>query len=369
MKPTTAAPAARWFPLVERPRPAAMSLATRVADLRHLLEPASDDALVRTAEALNKAALIASDRGQSDLARFLCWQQYQAFDYTRPHPRAIAKLALQPVLNLPRQLIRDGDADAAYALLEVLHHAASNRADITIDGHVVHLHDLTHSAGDHHDLRATVWAALLADGTRALTTAGRWREAADRAAVHRGIGQRLLDGRQITILALLREGDVDQASALVETSTVSAPWECAIQAMLRVMCQRVGAGSQKNVATMVTSVRHLLEQTTRGGTVFRVRAGLIALELADDPHDDQIQRLLTAVLQAAADDAYASRDALTVPALQVHIPVAARRKLVRAVRAADLIPGELPAPLRTEFMANVASALRTLRRILGSGAK
>ncbi|MBT2369318.1 hypothetical protein J7E88_29445 [Streptomyces sp. ISL-10] len=66
---------------------------------------------------------------------------------------------------------------------------------------------LVADADDRQVVRTWLWSVLLADGTRALTTAGRWTEALAHVEAHRGIGQRMLDGRQVAVLAALATGD------------------------------------------------------------------------------------------------------------------------------------------------------------------
>src|SRR3954447_11179759 len=100
-----------WFPLVQRPRPPAVPRQARVRQLPELIAQPGDDQLTRAAEVCNKAALIASDCGLPDLARTLCWRQHEVFQAARPLTASTAKLAMQPVLNVARQLIRDGDGN------------------------------------------------------------------------------------------------------------------------------------------------------------------------------------------------------------------------------------------------------------------
>ncbi|MGQ0775692.1 MAG: hypothetical protein ACT4NY_14945 [Pseudonocardiales bacterium] len=119
----TAGSALAWFPLVQRPRPPGLPLEVHVRQLRELTaQPDDGDRITRAAEVCNNAALIASDCGLPELARALCWRQHKVFDQARPLPASATKLALQPVLNLPRQLIREGDNDGAYAILQALYH-------------------------------------------------------------------------------------------------------------------------------------------------------------------------------------------------------------------------------------------------------
>jgi hypothetical protein len=281
-----------WFPLVVRPRPPGLPLEARIAELTGLAarptEGTCHDRMSRAAEVLNKAALIASDCGVPAIARALCHRQHELFDQARPLPAWAAKLALQPLLNIPRQLIREGHGQDAYAVLETLYHAARERTTAVIDGRPVDLSTVTCAPDDHKTVCTLIWAVLLADGTRALALAGRWREAADHTAEHRGVGRRLLDGRQAHILALVQDGQADKAAVMVEQSTIAEPWEHAVQGLLRVMCLRAaGTGSGHHVATMLAAARALTQEQDRSTSVMRTRTGMIALDLAgtsDDPH-------------------------------------------------------------------------------------
>lgn len=187
---------ARRFPLVCRAKPAGRALSARIGSLRLTQRESDGDdhytQIARASEVFNVAALIASDCGMPDLARNLCWRQYDIFDAARPLPGPIAKLALQPVLNIPRQMIRDGDGEAAYAALGDLFRAARNRSTASVAGRNIDLADGTTLPEDHKAICTQLWAAILADGTRALVHTGRWTEAAQAIAAHRGVGGRLL---------------------------------------------------------------------------------------------------------------------------------------------------------------------------------
>lgn len=362
----TAGSALVWFPLVPRPRPAGIPLGARVGQLRELAaQPGDRGRITQAAKVCNKAALIASDCGLPELARALCWRQHEVFDHARPLPASAATLALQPVLNLPRQLIREGDGDSAYAMLRALHHAACDRTTIMIDGHSVHLCNITCASDDHKTVCTLVWAALLADGTRALAQAGRWRDAAEHAAAHRGVGMRLLDGRQVTILALAQNGQAEQAAALVEQSTTAEPWEQAVQSLLRTYCQRAtGADAEPHVAAMLTTVLALLRQPDPPTAVFRSRVGMTALELAHTHGDPQVSRLHATLITTAYTDAYAARDALAHPLLRQAMTAGQHRDLAEFARTSGLDTGTIPEPLYGDLMAAVSSAEDQLRLLL-----
>jgi hypothetical protein len=207
---TAAGASLAWFPLVPRPRPPCLPLETRITELTALAASSRhgtrQERTTRAAKLLNKAALIASDCSIPVLARDLCHRQYDLYARAAPLPAWAVRLAMQPVLNIPRQLIRDGNGDDANAMLEALHQAALHLTPADIDRMHVNFGALTRTADGYREARTLTWTALLADGTRALAQARRWKEAAERAAAHRGIGTRLLDGRQAAILALLTRG-------------------------------------------------------------------------------------------------------------------------------------------------------------------
>jgi hypothetical protein len=164
-----------WFPLALRERPPGRPLEARVAELQRLAGPAADatrlDRITRACEVLNKAALIASDCGLPALAHALCHRQYELFEKAKPWSSWEIKLAMQPLLNIARQRIREGNGDNSLALLESLCTAARTRTSVTYDGHLIDFGALTATPQDHKALCTLIWAALLADGTRALTQA------------------------------------------------------------------------------------------------------------------------------------------------------------------------------------------------------
>ncbi|MGH3922424.1 MAG: hypothetical protein ACRDTT_06070, partial [Pseudonocardiaceae bacterium] len=110
------------FPLLPRTRPPGQALHLRVDEIRGLACSASqgpDEIRISSAaQALNKAALIASDCGLADLAQQLCWRQFDIFQAVTPLTAKTAKLALQPIVNLGRLATRGGDGTRAYRIFE-----------------------------------------------------------------------------------------------------------------------------------------------------------------------------------------------------------------------------------------------------------
>ncbi|WP_206305958.1 hypothetical protein [Streptomyces sp. RFCAC02] len=316
---------------------------------------------VRAAEICNKAALIASDCALPDLARALCWSQYRVFAQARPLPPWAVKLALQPILNIARQLIREGDGNSAYITLEALFRAARDRSSVEIAGRTVALHTLTSTTDDHKTVCTLTWTALLADGTRALVQAGRWQEAAEAAATHHGVGARLLDGRQITILALVQNGRHDEARRLVETSRPSEPWEEAVQSLLRVLCRGTGSAPATHIDEMLNTILALRQQPAPGTTVFLTRVGISALILAADHDDERTHQLHRDVLAMARSDAYAARDTLAHSQFRNALTASQHSALTSTVHASGLGMGTAPAPLNSDLMGAVQAAEDQLR--------
>ncbi len=357
-----------WFPLIQRPRPPSLPLEIRIGRLRDMASRIGGvDREIRAAEVLNHSALIASDCGLPELARTLCWRQHEIFSEARPLAALTAELALQPVLNLSRQMIREGDGDGAYAMLQDLYRAARRRTDVVIDGRPVHLRDMTRTPNDHRAVCTLIWAALLADGTRALAQTGRWREAAQHAAAHRGVGLRLLDGRQTTILAFAQDGKVEQAATLIEQSATSEPWERAVQGLLRIHCLWAsGLDASPHTESMITVVLAVLRQPDPSTAVFQARAGMIALGLADAHTDLQLDSLRATLFKSALSDAYAARDVLGYMPLSEDMSAKNHRALTSLVEASGLGAGTIPQPLYSSLEAISSSVENQLREALGS---
>ncbi|MCW2948944.1 MAG: hypothetical protein JWR24_5661 [Actinoallomurus sp.] len=347
--------AAGRFPLIPRAKPVCRALEVRVARVRdraHLADQRTDESLVRAAEAHNLAALIMSDCGLPDIARNLCWQQFEVFLTVRPLNAATAKLALQPLVNLGRLLIRDGDGTAAYQLLEALFEAVKTQANTVIDGRNISFHDRIRDDDERREVVQWLWSVLLADGTRALTRAGRWAEALQHAEQHKGIGDRLLDGRQVAILAQCEAGHYDTACSLLADTSTPTPWEEAVAACLRVLCLRMAdRPADSDITTMVD--RYLGLEPARENAVFQVRLGLCVIDLAAGARD--VPQVAGIVVRDAleATDAYAAHDALSHETCLSHTAVDASKALTEIVRTSGLGRGTMPAELLDDLTESV----------------
>jgi hypothetical protein len=345
----------RWFPLVQRPRPPAQPLASRVGELTEIAARLRyDGPVVQAAEICNKAALIASDCGLPDLARDLCWRQHETLRQAELPPQDAVELVLQPLLNLARQHIRDGHGHAACAMLETLYRAARERTDVIVDGHPVRMRTIVATPETHKAACMRLWTSLLADGTRALATAGRWQDAAARASFHRGIGARLLDGRQVRIIAFLHSGQPAEALRLTIGTVAAENWEKTVQHLLRIACLRSACRTDAmELPGMLTAILDQLESATPANAVFCVRAGIMARDLARGSVPAMFVGQLADI---AANDARAAQDVLQHPALRDEVPAAAVERLRDLVTASGLGVGAIPESLHHELMRAVVRA-------------
>jgi hypothetical protein len=351
---------ARRFPLVARARPACEPLEVRVREVSDLARAAGSaadsDPLPIAATAHNKAALIASDCGMSELARSLCWRQHHVYLRSRPLPASAARFALEPLVNLARLLIRGGDGQSAHRMLDALYRAVTSRADVVIDGTPLSFRDLTDSVEAHRVVGRWLWTVFLADGIRALVGAGRWEQALEHAQQLGGVGVRLLDGRQIAIVARCLAGDPGFALALLEASAAPTTWERCVAACLNVFC--LTHGSRPVTDAVAEMVAHYLNLEQAAGLhVSHVRLGLAVIDLVgavDQPAARRIARRLVGQV-IAVGDAYAARATLSHARCRAHVTDSEQQALSVIVQAAGLDRGAMP----DQRMAALMSAVGT----------
>lgn len=338
-------PTARRFPLVARPRPACTPLPQRVADLLRRAKTASERGDLAAASAVfNLAALLAADCGLPNLARFWCLHLARLTQTTRPTTANEAIHGLEPFVNLARLSTRAGDGAAAWTLLEHLYQAIDTRQPATIDGIDIPVTALTADPDIHRRLRRWAWATLLASGSRALAVAGRWDDARIRLEHHHGIGNRMLDGRQIAVIAHATTGRHTTAQQLLRTTEPGDPWENAVTACLQRLC--APAPDPAHIA----ATYHQLDPPPAELTVVYTRLGLslidaVALAPPGEPTADPI---ITLVLQAATTDGYAARDVLAHPRSRAAATSQQVRHLTDLVTVCGLDAGHLPTPLQDD---------------------
>jgi hypothetical protein len=350
---------ARRFPLVARPRPACTPLARRVADLCDRARDAERNIDTATASAVhNLAALLASDCGLPELARQWCHRQANAYLRACPLDAQAARHALEPLVNLARLHIRDGHGERAFDLIEALYTNVSTRTEATIDGVEVPAH-LTNSEETHHEVRRWLWTVLLATGARALAIAGRWQEACTRLRNYKGIGRRMLDGRQVAVIANATSGNSKAALALLDETEPGEPWENAVTACLTIQC-RSGVGTTDTLLNRY----YALNAAAPGLAVFHIRLGLSfidAIGTLDNPHT---RRIATSLINRAiaAQDGYAAQDVLAHSSLHGLLSSTRAQELVNLVEACALGCGILPEKLLADITIALASAEEVITR-------
>ncbi|MDQ1006667.1 hypothetical protein QFZ82_001152 [Streptomyces sp. V4I23] len=347
------------FPLVPRPRPACLPLPQRVRGLAALAQTAADaNDPVTAAAVYNQAALLASDIGLPDLAYEMCHQHAAAYLHAAPLPAETAIRALEPVVNLARLKIRSRQGDDGLDRLLRLSEAVSNGTADRFDEVLVPA-NLIQTAAARQEVRAWLWRVLLADGSRALTGDGRWNEALTHAQEHRGVGTRMLDGRQIAVIAALTNGETTAAAELIAETEPGDPWERAVTACLHALCHRTSAGldrTQENeLAAAVLAV-----PSEPGTTVFGLRLGLTALDtIGPSPTAQRIVHALHRRITHASDGA-AAREA-QADALFDALSTREQKQSCRdLIEACGLSSGNLPAPLRQDLQ----GALRISDRVI-----
>ncbi|WP_133150580.1 hypothetical protein [Frankia canadensis] len=306
-----------------------------------------------------------SDVGLPDLARTLCRRHWDAYQDTWPLDGRTARRALEPLVNLARLHIRDGHGDRAHGLLRTLHRGIAEGTDIVIDGILVPGGRLTAAPDDHWALRHWLWTVVLADGTRALAAAGRWEQAAAHAEASRGVGRRLLDGRQAVVLAHCTGGRLTAARAVIDESEPAELWERAVAACLTVVCDRsAGKTADQSVATMIRCYEDLPAAASLGA--FQARLGLTVIDLAESITTPASRRIPARLTRQAltTSDAHVARELLAHQACSTAMTIAERSELSEAVRAAGLGLGLIPPTLRVDLMAAVETAETAIGRAL-----
>jgi hypothetical protein len=225
---------------------------------------------------------------------------------------------------------------------------------MTVAGHKIDLDDLM-SGDAHADIVRWLWTVMLADGTRALTSAGRWAEALESVTTHTGIGDRLLDGRQVAVIAHLHAGQQDTARSLLTTTRPSEAWEHPVRHTLSLLYDPHGFVRFANEGQLP----ELLREAADGAdlVVFRTRLTLAAIDLT--PTRAHAAELLEAVHADPAiyTDGYAARDVLTHPTSNQMTP-SSRFQLEGALAAAGLDNSVQPGQLRR--LLDIACASHTI---------
>ncbi|TNH23107.1 hypothetical protein FHG89_27735 [Micromonospora orduensis] len=341
------AAALRYFPLLGRPRPDCPALPLRLKEIADSAETAiqkREHGMPDAAHTLNKAALIASDAGMTDLARKLCWRHINAYRRKgRPLSILEARYMLEPVLNLARLQIRADHGAPALRLLEAMYDAVTHRTDLIVDDHALPTATLDGEAGERRKLREWVWLQLLGEGIRILALSNRWADAAALAQKHNGIGGHLMEGRQAAIIAACIHGKPDQGRELLGSSTLTQPWEHQVAACLNLICAApTGAGASHHLLTAIENLATPIPAPNYAS--YRTRLGLATAILASPTRAELAADILHRTAQRAIEskDGYAARDILAFRESIGGITPDQRTDLRRTAADAGLAPAGLP---------------------------
>ncbi|MFJ2081322.1 hypothetical protein ACIOBK_02140 [Micromonospora chokoriensis] len=341
------AAALRYFPLLGRPRPACPALPLRLKEIADSAETAiqkREHGMPDAAQTLNKAALIGSDAGMTDLARKLCWRHINAYRRKgRPLSILEARYMLEPVLNLARLQIRADRGAPALRLLEAMYHAVTHRTDLIVEDHSLPTATLNGEAGERRKLREWVWLQLLGEGIRILALSNRWVDAAALAQKHNGIGGHLMEGRQAAIIATCAQGKPDQGRKILSSSTLTQPWEHQVAACLDLICTAPTEASFSH--RLMTATQNLATPISAPNYAsYRTRLGLATAILATPRRAEFAADALYRTAQNAVDskDGYAARDILSFREPIGGITPDQQSDLRRTAADAGLAPAGLP---------------------------
>lgn len=184
-------------------------------------------------------------------------------------------------------------------------------------------------------------------------------------AAHRGIGKRLLDGRQIMIMSLMEQGLTGQAIDMIESSVPAEPWENTVAALLRIYCRpKTSPTSQRELGQAVQETLALIAQPEPTTAAFRARVGLTAFDLTADQPTPYHSRLRAAVIDVASADAYAARDVLGHYMMRAHMTCQQEQELTAVVAAAGLGARNLSTGHKDALTTAVHTAEDRLRTLL-----
>ncbi|MCT2594496.1 hypothetical protein LHJ74_32090 [Streptomyces sp. N2-109] len=354
-------PIAKRFPLIARFRPACLPLPDRVQNMVDLAAKGLGQSDQGLASAVyNQSALIASDLGLPELAREMCHQHAAAYLHSSPLPAMSAIRALEPVVNLARLQIRAGRTDDARRRLLDLYEAVDSGAAAVFEGIAVPA-GLTATSEDRQEVRAWLWRVLLADGTRTLTTTGRWSEALAHIEKHRGVGMRMLDGRQVAVLAALTTGDTERADGLLADTAAGDPWEQIVTTCLVALCRREAGQPVDDHLTELVEI-YLGREAEAGFTVFDIRLGLTVLDAIGSADHAASSRLAERLVHRTTEarDGYAAREILGHPLAVALTTERQAQNCEEVVRVCALGAGTVPAELHSDLSA----ALRTSEAVI-----
>ncbi len=360
------------FPLIHHGRLHCPDLASRVARVEELAQNAAlhddpDDRINAACAALNLAALIAADCDLPDLAAELCHHQFGIVQAAWPVAGRVAIASLQPLINLARLDERAGNPLRAFHTLSLIDSVARTGGTADIAGRTIDFAYFLTSGHDRGDLDAFLRRVLRDDGTRALAAAGQWARTVDHATRHDDMPHQLREARQARILAAALDQRFDEAIRLLDTAETPELWEQAIAVCLRAYLDiNTGQADPEALAAMITVVQRARGSTQRGTTIFRIKLGLTAIDLAAATHPREVI-LLAAELGADAQrsaNAYAAREVLAHPTCRALLLSTQAAELSALVDNAGLHAGTIPEDLRERLHQSTRAAAHVLNQTL-----
>lgn len=361
-------PTAKRFPLVARVRPVCLPLDARVGRLGELADRAWQDGNPAEASTVfNQAALVASDVGLPDLAREWCHRHARLYLAHCPLNGMNAIRALEPLVNLARLHLRAGRRRHGLQLLLLLQRAVADRTAVTVGGVTVPA-DLTDETGQD-EVGRWLWRVVLADGTRALTADGHWHAALQHLEQHHGVGVRMLDGRQVAVIANAATGDFTKVNDLLTATTPGEPWENAVTACLGALCQ---PSNIRPTTRQLSDLRAAHDEITfhPGMLVFRTRLTLSITDAhahaVNRSVADRLVHELTEQILATADG-YAARELLGHAQSRPVLRTAHTSALAGLVAASGLDSARFPPSLERRLGVALHAAGALLTEALTSG--
>ncbi|MGH4028779.1 hypothetical protein ACQB60_07595 [Actinomycetota bacterium Odt1-20B] len=312
----------------------------------------------------NHAALIASDVGDTGMARAACREHATAYLNAVPLSAGDAIRALEPVVNLIRIQLRASRTDVVHRQLEDLFQAITTGKPATIEAITIPS-GLVATSEDRREVGTWLWTVLLADGTSALTRAGRWSDALSHVQRHHGLGKRMLDGRQVAVLAAVMRADTAHAIHLLVHTSPGQAWEAAVTDCLTIQCLRAaGRPWWRPLQNLVTTYLDL--SALEGPTVFHTRLGLVVLDTIDSPTNSAARQVVAKLHHRARQsaDGYAARCVLLHPLARELATDEEVEECRRLVSACGLETGMLPAEQGSQLVEAVRLSIRMIREVL-----
>ncbi|MEU9891098.1 thiopeptide-type bacteriocin biosynthesis protein [Sphaerisporangium sp. NPDC051017] len=361
------------LPLVPQARLRCLDLETRV---RHVRDHATschlptevEERIDRACSALNLAALIAADSAMPSYAAQLCEQQFQIFHAAWPLEGRTAIASLQPLINLARLDGRAGDPDTMFQTLDQINRAVNHGGSAEVHGTSICFDGFTITAADGAKVKTWLRNVLRQDGTRALVAAGHWAKAATHAAHYDQPDQHMREGRQTRIITHSINGNTDSALSLIDTSKTTEPWEQSVAACLRIHARaRVAHPIHADLMTVLATAGRL-PKSDQNITMFRIRLGLTAVDLAL-ALNHELANLPRALIEEAAQsgDAYACQEVLSHAPCRTFTTPAQAEALLAIVERAALGQGSIAPHLIEELTASAQTAATVLMQALSEG--